>query len=201
MINEMHDYCKPAGTRRLRFRDWLKQKLDDNEVEGVEWIDRSRGLFKIPWKHGLHRQWCCHYDSEIFKQWAIYSGKYTEGIDLPNPSKWKTNFRCTLNALPDFKEVREKSRPRGNEAYKIYMMKSKHSKTERKATGEKRKSLENYKPLYIPQIFIKIENHTALVRKCKFHNKVRTLEGSHQKRMTTRHDTNVSSHSVLILVI
>ena len=201
MINEMHDYCKPAGTRRLRFRDWLKQKLDDNEVKGVEWIDRSRGLFKIPWKHGLHRQWCCHYDSEIFKQWAIYSGKYTEGIDLPNPSKWKTNFRCTLNALPDFKEVREKSRPRGNEAYKIYMMKSNHSKTERKATGEKRKSLENYKPLYIPQIFIKIENHAALVRKCKFHNSVRTLEGSHQKRMTTRHDTNVSSYSVLILVI
>ena len=201
MINEMHDYCKPAGTKRLRFRDWLKQKLDDNEVEGVEWIDRSRGLFKIPWKHGLHRQWCCHYDSEIFKQWAIYSGKYTEGIDRPNPSKWKTNFRCTLNALPDFKEVREKSRPRGNEAYKIYMMKSKHSKTERKATVEKRKSLENYKLLYLPQFFIKIENHTALVRKCKFHNRVRTLEGSHQKRMTTRHDTNVSSYSVLILVI
>ena len=201
MINEMHDYCKPAGTKRLRFRDWLKQKLDDNEVEGVEWIDRSRGLFKIPWKHGLHRQWCCHYDSEIFKQWAIYSGKYTEGIDRPNPSKWKTNFRCTLNALPDFKEVREKSRPRGNEAYKIYMMKSKHSKTERKTTGEKRKSLENYKLLYLRQFFIKIENHTALVRKCKFHNRVRTLEGSHQKRMTTRHDTNVSSYSVLILVI
>ena len=201
MINEMHDYCKPAGTKRLRFRDWLKQKLDDNEVEGVEWIDRSRGLFKIPWKHGLHRQWCCHYDSEIFKQWAIYSGKYTEGIDRPNPSKWKTNFRCTLNALPDFKEVREKSRPRGNEAYKIYMMKSNHSKTERKATGEKRKSLENYKPLYIPKIFIIIKNHTASVSQEMQISQVRTLEGSHQKRMTTRHDTNVSSYSVLILVI
>ena len=163
MINEMHDYCKPAGTRRLRFRDWLKQKLDDNEVEGVEWIDRSRGLFKIPWKHGLHRQWCFRYDSEIFRQWAVYSGKYAEGTDRPDPSKWKTNFRCTLNALPDFKEVREKSRPRGNEAYKIYMMKSNHSKIERKATEEKRKSLENYKPLYISKIFIIIKNHTASV--------------------------------------
>ena len=162
----MHDYCKPAGTRRLRFRDWLKQKIDNKE--GAEWIDRSRGLFKIPWKHGLHRQWCISDDSEIFKQWAIYSGKYREGIDIPVPSKWKTNFRCTLNALPDFKQVREKSRPRGNEAYKIYMMKSNHSKTERKATGEKRKSLENYKLLYIPQIFIKIENHTALVRNSNF---------------------------------
>ncbi|CAH3015703.1 unnamed protein product [Porites evermanni] len=144
MINEMHDYCKPAGTRRLRFRDWLKQKLDDNEVEGVEWIDRSRGLFKIPWKHGLHRQWCISDDSEIFKQWAIYSGKYREGIDIPVPSKWKTNFRCTLNALPDFKEVREKSRPRGNEAYKIYMMKSNHSKIERKATGQKASTQQSF---------------------------------------------------------
>ncbi|KAM7429879.1 hypothetical protein ABFA07_019321 [Porites harrisoni] len=135
MINEMHDYCKPAGTRRLRFRDWLKQKIDNKE--GAEWIDRSRGLFKIPWKHGSHRLWCVRYDCEIFKQWAIYSGKYTEGIDRPNPSKWKTNFRCTLNALPDFREVREKSCPRGNEAFKIYMMKSNDSKNERKTTGEK----------------------------------------------------------------
>ena len=140
MINEMHDYCKPAETRRLRFRDWLKQKLDNKE--GAEWIDRSRGLFKIPWKHGSHRLWCVRYDCEIFKQWAIYSGKYTEGIDRPNPSKWKTNFRCTLNALPDFREVREKSCPRGNEAFKIYIMKSNDSKNEWKTTREKRKSLE-----------------------------------------------------------
>ena len=201
MINEMHDYCKPAGTKRLRFRDWLKQKLDDNEVEGVEWIDRSRGLFKIPWKHGLHRQWCISDDSEIFKQWAIYSGKYREGIDIPVPSKWKTNFRCTLNALPDFKEVREKSRPRGNEAYKIYMMKSNHSKTERKATGEKRKSLENYKHYIFQKLLLKQKTTQLQSGKCKFQNKVRTLERSHQKRMTTPHDSNVFSYSVLILVI
>ena len=157
----MHDYCKPAGTRRLRFRDWLKQKLDNKE--GAEWIDRSRGLFKIPWKHGSHRQWCVRYDCEIFKQWAIYSGKYNEGIDRPDPSKWKTNFRCTLNALPDFREMRDRSRPRGNEAFKIYMMKSNDSKIERKASGEKRESLENYKSLYISKFFIKTENHTAQV--------------------------------------
>ena len=54
--------------------------------------------------------------------WALYTGKYKEGWDIPDPRKWKTNFRCALNALPDIKEVRGKSCPKGKDAFKIYRM-------------------------------------------------------------------------------
>ena len=120
----MHDYSKRSGKKRLRFKDWLIEKLDTDEIRGVQWIDRERGLFKIPWIHGSHKNWNIN-DVEIFRQWAIYSGKYNPK-HRPDPIKWKTNFRCTLNALHDFKEieVRDESSPRGPKRYKIYSLKS-----------------------------------------------------------------------------
>ncbi|XP_068737812.1 interferon regulatory factor 1-like [Montipora capricornis] len=118
----MHDYSKPCGEKKLRFREWLVKKLDEKQIPGVEWIDRTQGIFKIPWKHASRHNWSVSDDSEIFKQWAIYSGKYRDGEDKPNPSKWKTNFRCTLNALPYFKEITDRSCPRGPVAYRIYLL-------------------------------------------------------------------------------
>lgn len=122
----MHDYSKLSGKKRLRFKDWLIERLDNGKIRGVEWIDRERGLFKIPWMHGSHKNWNAT-DVEIFRQWAIYSGKYNPTADQrSDPIKWKTNFRCTLNALHDFKEieVREEHSPRGPKRYKIYSLKS-----------------------------------------------------------------------------
>lgn len=129
----MHDYSKHSGKKRLRFRDWLIEKLDTREIKGVQWIDRERGLFKIPWVHGSLRDWTIT-DTEILRQWAIYSGKYKPTKDTPDPRKWKTNFRCTLNALSDFKEVRDESSSRGPRRYKIYSLKS-SVKTKKEQSG------------------------------------------------------------------
>ena len=137
----MHDYSKLPATKKLRFREWLKQILDNNEIAGVEWIDRPHGVFKIPWKHGSQHGWNLQGDAEIFRQWAIHSGRYKQ--DKLDPVKWKTNFRCALNALPDFKELRERSCRRGSKAYKIYKMGREQLKTEQKAIEKKRKSLDN----------------------------------------------------------
>ena len=119
----MHNYSKLSGKKRLRFKDWLIERLDTGEILGVQWIDRDRGLFKIPWTHGSHKNWNRN-DVEIFRQWAIYSGKYNPTSTTPDPIKWKTNFRCTLNALPDFSEVRQESSSRGPKRYKIYSLKN-----------------------------------------------------------------------------
>ena len=122
----MHDYSKLSGTRRMRFREWLISKLDSGEITGVQWLDKRRGVFKIPWKHGSGRNWCPT-DANIFKEWAKHSGKFVEGRDRADPCKWKTNFRCTLNALPDFEEIRQQSSPRGPDAYKIYRLNKKQT--------------------------------------------------------------------------
>lgn len=154
----MHDYSKlSGGKKKLRFRDWLKQKLDNKEIPGLEWIERQRGLFKIPWKHGSRHGWSVQDDAEIFRQWAVHSGRYNERVDKPDPIKWKTNFRCTLNALSDFKEVRGRSYPRGPKAFKIYIMKSAEMKSEQKAKGEERKY-----ELFVQYIEIRILNSIDL---------------------------------------
>ena len=75
----------------------------------------------MPWKHGSRHGWSVD-DAALFQAWALYTGKYKEGRDIPDPRKWKTNFRCALNALPDIKEIRGKSCPRGKDAFKIYKM-------------------------------------------------------------------------------
>lgn len=158
---DMHDYSKLSRTKKLRFRDWLKQKLDNNEVKGLEWIDRRRGLFKIPWKHGSRHGWTVRDDAEIFRQWALHSGRYREGVDQRDPIKWKTNFRCTLNALSDFKEVRGRSCPRGPSAYKIYIMKSEKLKSQQKEKGEKRKYVFFRSSGKRGQMFLLSENKKA----------------------------------------
>ena len=146
----MHDYSKLSGTRRMRFREWLISKLDSGEITGVQWLDKRRGVFKIPWKHGSGRNWCPT-DANIFKEWAKHSGKFVEGRDRADPCKWKTNFRCTLNALPDFEEIRQQSIPRGPDAYKIYRLNKKQSDLVKKE--EKSKLSEK---AYLTQVVLRI---------------------------------------------
>ena len=107
--------------KRLRLRDWLEQKINEGNY-GLRWVgDPKERTFRVPWKHGSRHGWSVE-DAALFQAWALYTGKYKEGRDIPDTRKWKTNFRCALNALPDIKEIRGKSCPRGNDAFKIYRL-------------------------------------------------------------------------------
>lgn len=107
--------------KKLRLRDWLVQKINEGKY-GLKWVgDPKERTFRVPWKHGSRHGWSVG-DAALFQAWALYTGKYKEGRDIPDPRKWKTNFRCALNALPDIKEIRGKSCPRGKDAFKIYRM-------------------------------------------------------------------------------
>lgn len=66
-------------SERLGLRAWLEQKIDNCEFPGVEWLDRSRGTFVIPWKHASRHGWEQNQDAALFKAWAIYTGRYVEG--------------------------------------------------------------------------------------------------------------------------
>lgn len=107
--------------KKLRLRDWLVMNINEGRF-GLRWEgDPKDRMFRVPWKHGSRHGWSVE-DAALFQAWATYTGKYKEGRDKADPRKWKTNFRCALNALPDIKEIRTKSCPRGRDAFKIYRM-------------------------------------------------------------------------------
>ena len=108
--------------KRLRLRDWLVNMINSGSFSGLQWEDPKEKVFRVPWKHGSRHGWTVE-DASLFRAWAVYTGKFKEGKDKPDPRKWKTNFRCALNALPDIREIRTRSCPRGKDAFKVYQMK------------------------------------------------------------------------------
>jgi len=76
---------------------------------GLRWVrDPKERTFRVPCKHGSRHGWSVD-DAALFQAWALYTGKYKEGRDA-------------LNALPDIKEIRGNSCPRGKDAFKLYRM-------------------------------------------------------------------------------
>jgi Interferon regulatory factor transcription factor len=48
-----------------------------------------------------------------------FTGKYAES-QADEPKRWKANFRCALNSLPDVREVKNAGQTRGNSPFKVY---------------------------------------------------------------------------------
>ncbi|XP_024909417.1 interferon regulatory factor 1-like isoform X2 [Cynoglossus semilaevis] len=85
-------------------------------------ILQTAQIFQIPWTHAARHGWSIDRDATLFRSWAMHTGRYRPGKDNPDPKTWKANFRCALNSLPDVCELREQSRKRGNNAFKVYRM-------------------------------------------------------------------------------
>lgn len=56
----------------------------------------------------------------FLQAWALFKGKFREGIDKPDPPTWKTRLRCALNKSNDFEELVEKSQLDISDPYKVY---------------------------------------------------------------------------------
>lgn len=107
---------------RLRLRAWIEKEADSGRLPGLEWEDREKGIFKVSWKHASRQCWSYPKDACVFEGWAIHSGRYRKGYDRPDPRRWKANFRCALNALPDIIELPNQGIARGQDAYKVYQI-------------------------------------------------------------------------------
>ncbi|CAH8443183.1 unnamed protein product [Schistosoma turkestanicum] len=109
---------------RVRLRPWLESRLNDGWIEGLKWVDREKGIFRIPWKHHSKHTWT-EDDAAIFKDWAVVTGRYREGIDTPDWPMWKTRLRCALNKAPDIQEVKQRHNLHCEEPFKVYRFVSK----------------------------------------------------------------------------
>lgn len=56
----------------------------------------------------------------LLQAWALFKGKYREGLDKPDPPTWKTRLRCALNKSNDFDELVERSQLDISDPYKVY---------------------------------------------------------------------------------
>lgn len=107
--------------RKPRFKDWLIYVLDKELCkDDAKWKDRTQRKAIIRWPHKSRGTWSLEKDANLFKMWAITSGKYHVGIDRPNPKSWKCNFRMNLNICRTIVELKEDRIAKGPNACRVF---------------------------------------------------------------------------------
>ncbi|XP_051001577.1 interferon regulatory factor 7 isoform X5 [Acomys russatus] len=118
------------GAQRVLFSEWLLDKVNSGQYEGLRWLNEAHTVFRVPWKH-FGRRDLDEADARIFKDWAVARGRWPpSGDNLPPPEAeaaeragWKTNFRCALHSTGRFILHRDNS---GDPAdpHKVYELSS-----------------------------------------------------------------------------
>ncbi|XP_018615678.1 interferon regulatory factor 4-like [Scleropages formosus] len=103
-----------------KLRQWLIDQVDSGKYPGLVWENDEKTIFRIPWKHAGKQDYNRDEDAALFKAWALFKGKFREGIDKPDPPTWKTRLRCALNKSNDFEELVERSQLDISDPYKVY---------------------------------------------------------------------------------
>ena len=111
-------YIPRVAKQRQRFTPWLKNQIVSGDIDGLEWIDVDKGVFKVPWVR-VDKPEFKQEDAELFRRWAEHTGKYRSG-DQPDPSTWKTRFRCTLRKMKEITERKDLGNLEGSNPYRAF---------------------------------------------------------------------------------
>ncbi|XP_075701287.1 interferon regulatory factor 4-like [Rhinoderma darwinii] len=136
------------GTPPLRLKEWLILQIDSGKYPGLQWENKEKTTFRIPWKHAAKHNYKEEEDAALFRAWAVYKGKFREGSIKEDPTVWKTRLRCALNKSPDFREVMESCHDYG-EPYKLYCIVSDPQEKTHEGSKEAIKNLRKEEPLRI----------------------------------------------------
>ncbi|XP_055507625.1 interferon regulatory factor 4-like isoform X2 [Leucoraja erinacea] len=110
----------PVTSGNGKLRQWLIDQIDSGKYPGLIWENEDKTIFRIPWKHAGKQDYNRDEDAALFKAWALFKGKFREGIDKPDPPTWKTRLRCALNKSNDFDELIDRSQLDISDPYKVY---------------------------------------------------------------------------------
>ncbi|XP_047442290.1 interferon regulatory factor 4-like isoform X2 [Mugil cephalus] len=119
-MNPEVDYGGSGSSGNGKLRQWLIEQVDCGKYPGLVWENDEKSIFRIPWKHAGKQDYNRDEDAALFKAWALFKGKFREGVDKPDPPTWKTRLRCALNKSNDFEELVERSQLDISDPYKVY---------------------------------------------------------------------------------